>query len=373
MSTSNPATPAQENQTKTPTADDYRPRNLTLEQVRSFGSIGNLNDGIEITTQGVPTRLLAWPGIGYPNQGLHLLTLKPGTQSKFYTYGVSEEALFCIRGKGKVFIHNKWVEIQPGDIAYYPEGVGHAYANPESNTEDFVLVAQITPPQVQLYEDGGYWDQSKREFNFDLIDRAKKDATWGSLSTEMQLQYNDSHPELRSWNLTNEQIRSHGALFNIFVGADFTGIGVPMKLVLFPGFGTRLAGLHIGYVSGDAGSDVHYHPVSEDLVITHQGTGWVYIDGQSVEIGPLDIDMASVQAKHGGVPPPTDSGGNTVTTGQANGGESGGSQTSAHSITTGFGAPAQQELYMSTPYFQNGMYVRPLSTKLDITDSDGSA
>ena len=37
------------------------------DEIRSRGAIGNLNDGIEITTQGVRTRLIAWPGNG-PNR-----------------------------------------------------------------------------------------------------------------------------------------------------------------------------------------------------------------------------------------------------------------------------------------------------------------
>ena len=32
----------------------------TYDQIRLHGVIGNLNDGVEITTQGVGTRLIAW-------------------------------------------------------------------------------------------------------------------------------------------------------------------------------------------------------------------------------------------------------------------------------------------------------------------------
>jgi gentisate 1,2-dioxygenase len=352
MSTTDTAPAAQASEYEEADVETYRPRNLTLEQVRSFGSIGNLNEGIEIKPDGISTRLLAWPGIGYPNQGLHVLTLTSGQTVKHYSYAVSEEALFCIRGKGMVYIRDGWYEVEAGDIAYCPEGVAHALSNPYK--EDFVLVTQITPPQVQLYEQDGYYDQSERAFNFDLIAKAQKAAGTGDLpADDMQLHYNDSHPEIRSWNLTNESIRSGGALFNIFVGADFTGIEVPMKLVLFPGFGTRLAGLHVGYVAADAGSDVHSHPISEDCVITHMGTNWAYIDGKRVRLRALDVAMASVQALHGGVP--------------GEGAEA--------ALMTGFGAPAQQDLYMDTPYYDkdDGTYSRPESTRLEIPAAQGSS
>jgi hypothetical protein len=42
--------------------EKWSARFRTHEQIRSHGAIGNLNDGIEITAQGVRTRLIAWPG-----------------------------------------------------------------------------------------------------------------------------------------------------------------------------------------------------------------------------------------------------------------------------------------------------------------------
>ena len=53
----------------------YRERNRTREQIRTGGAIAKLNEGIEIETHGVATRLIAWPGNGVQTQSVHVLTL----------------------------------------------------------------------------------------------------------------------------------------------------------------------------------------------------------------------------------------------------------------------------------------------------------
>ncbi|HEX3421619.1 MAG TPA: hypothetical protein VHT01_10330 [Candidatus Udaeobacter sp.] len=61
--------------------EKWRARFRTHDQIRSHGAIGNLNDGVEITTQGVRTRLIAWPGNGFQTESVHVLTLAPGEES----------------------------------------------------------------------------------------------------------------------------------------------------------------------------------------------------------------------------------------------------------------------------------------------------
>ena len=42
--------------------EKWSARLRTQDEIWSRGAIGNLNDGIEITAQGLRTRLIAWPG-----------------------------------------------------------------------------------------------------------------------------------------------------------------------------------------------------------------------------------------------------------------------------------------------------------------------
>jgi gentisate 1,2-dioxygenase len=95
----------------------------SYDEIRSHGAIGNLNDGIEITTQDVRTRRIAWPGNGFQTESVHVLTLAAGEESARYDYDMTDEAMVCFKGQGEVYLRGEWVQIEPGDIAYFPERV----------------------------------------------------------------------------------------------------------------------------------------------------------------------------------------------------------------------------------------------------------
>jgi gentisate 1,2-dioxygenase len=108
--------------------EQFQARYRTLGEIRSSGAIGNLQDGPEITANGVRTRLIAWPGNGFQTESVHVLTLRPGEESDIYAHGMAEEAMLCLSGCGEVLLRDGWTEIHPGDIAYYPEAVAHGSA-----------------------------------------------------------------------------------------------------------------------------------------------------------------------------------------------------------------------------------------------------
>ena len=323
--------------------EDVRPSNLTIDQIRATGAIGNLNQGIEIDTHGLATRLVAWPGIGALNGAIHVITMAPGDDSGMYSYPVSEEAVIALQGSGEVFLRGKWVRIEAGDVAYFPEKVEHGMRNPKGSSKDFVVVVQLTPAHLDLYQFGGFYDRASGTFDYDAIDAAEKKAKPGTLPAASEIHFSDAHPELRAWNLSNEEIRSKGALFNLFKGAVFTGIGVPMRIILFPGFGTRNAGLHTGYIPAGGAADIHTHPFSDDVIVTVAGSLVVYNDGKAYTIDALDTTIAPALAKHGA-----------------------GGTSPEPALMFGFGAPPQPDLYMRTPYYQHGHYIRPEFEMLDV-------
>ena len=116
---------------------------LTSSHIRTHGAIGNLNEGVVIQTHGVHTRLIAWPGNGFQTESVHVLTMKPGEESASYAYTMAEEVMICAAGRGEVFLLGRWVSVEPGDIAYFPEGVSPV-RNFSGNKENLVLVSQIT-------------------------------------------------------------------------------------------------------------------------------------------------------------------------------------------------------------------------------------
>jgi gentisate 1,2-dioxygenase len=229
----------------------YRERNRTREEIRRGGAIGNLNEGIEIETHGVATRLIAWPGNGFQTQSVHVLRLPAGVESDVYAYDMAEEAMICLKGRGEVLLRGEWVEISAGDIAYFPERTEHALRNPATNSRDFVLVTQIAPPIFDLYEPAGLYNRQKGAMDDEAIAAARACAGRGNFSPENEMRLSETHPHLRAWNMSRDEIRRQGALFNVYKGAAFGGLDVPMVLVLWPGYGIRSTGFHFGRI--DAG------------------------------------------------------------------------------------------------------------------------
>ena len=75
-----PPEKAQGSGTRSKGEEAYRARNRTHQEIRQRGAISSLNDGIEIGTHGIRTRLIAWPGNGFQTLSVHVLTHQPGDE-----------------------------------------------------------------------------------------------------------------------------------------------------------------------------------------------------------------------------------------------------------------------------------------------------
>lgn len=346
--------------TTTEDITQYRPGAMTIDRIRQIGTIPNLNEGPIVTINGLSTRLVAWPGQGMVQGAIHLIMLASYQQSKpdvavddkepaLYRYPVSEEALECLSGTGEVYLWGKWVPINPGDVAYFPENVKHGIRN--KGKDKLVLISQITPPQLTLYESSGLFDDTTGKFNQDKIDELSKSQKGTLRAADLRdMKYRDDNSTYRAWNNKPDTIRQKGAMFNIFKGARFTSIGVPMVIVLFPGYGTRNAGLHTGIIPQGSSPHDHTHPENDDCVIYLSGQGNAIIDGQSINLDPLNAVAAPILVPHGaGNPAPQ------------------------RSLVSGYGAPPQQELYQQGGYInKDGSYQTPKMELLSDIEKDMS-
>lgn len=93
--------------------EKWSARFRSYDEISSHGAIGNLNDGIEITTQDVRTRLIAWPGNGFQTESVHVLTLAPGEESARYNYDMADEAMVCFKGQGEVYLRGSECRSSP--------------------------------------------------------------------------------------------------------------------------------------------------------------------------------------------------------------------------------------------------------------------
>ncbi len=319
--------------------DDYREWNRSHDQIRHSGAMGNLNRGIEISTHGIGARLIAWPGNGFQTESVHVLTIPSGTESHLWRYDMAEEAILCLWGEGEVYLHDAWVPMAPGDLLFAPAGTRRGLRNATSSRNDFVLVAQTCPPQFDLYEDGGYYDRDEGVMRYDAIEAAKKESRWAGLTPATDVRYRETSPEVRPWNMTVDQIRSQGALFSVFKGAQFGGLGTPMLLILWPGYGVRSTGLHMGGTPAGQRAEIHTHPDSDECLFNWLGAGEAYCGDRWMPEDALDCLLAPCGVHHS-------VGGNT-------------DHSAGPSYGCGFASPPQLDLYLRTPYYQSGVFEAP--------------
>ena len=327
--------------------DDLRARYRSAVKIRSEGAIGNLFDGVSITAHGLATRLLAWPGTGYQTEAVHITTIQPGEISESYTYDLAEEIILCRHGSVEVWLRDQWVILKPGDMAYFPEGIPHQIRNLATNSEDAILVNQICPPQIDLYAAHGFYNNELGVMTFDSIEKAAINAIEVVPPKMVEMEFNDNQPSVRAQNLKPEEVKSKGALFNVLEGAAFTGIGLPMRLVAWPGAGTRLVGFNYAYCGVGVQDNMHKHPVSDEFLVMWSGSGQLYGGGFGwVDAQENDVIMAPCGVVHG----------HRSIKGRG------------PSMMGGFASPPQMDLVIPTDYYKNGVYSHPADTELAKSD-----
>jgi gentisate 1,2-dioxygenase len=321
--------------------DPYRARHRRAAEIRSGGAIGSLNDGIEFEMHGVPTRIIAWPGNGFQTQSLHVLTLAPGQEMDPHAYGMAEEAMLCLQGEGEVLIRGEWADFAPGDLAFFPPPIEHS-VRASSKGEGMVVVAAISPPEFEHYADLGLYNRQLGIIDTEAAFYAQNNAVPGSLAGPSQLAYRDTAAAVRAWNLGVEEIRTGGALFNIFRGAKIDVIDAPMVFVLWPGYGPRSTGFH--FATGEPGltSALHAHPASDECVVLWDGSARAWQGGGWHEMEIFDVVFAPCGVGHGI------------------------SLLEGGSLWGGFAAPPQLDLYARTSFYEGtGTFEAPPQERLD--------
>ena len=325
----------------------------TAREIRGGGAIGNLQDGIELDIHGISTRLIAWPGNGFQTEAVHVLTIRPGQESTAYTYDVSEEAMLCLAGTGEVRLQGSWRTLRPGDLAYVPEGVPHAVRNPGSSTEDLIIVSQITPPQLDLYDPAGFYDRTQGTFNDPTIFKATVNAHRRELPPS-QMAFHDDGPEVRAQHLTKEQIRRDGALFNVYLGNEFTALGMPGRYILWPPGGTRQAGFNYVFAPAGEADPLHTHPISDECLVVWEGAceGIVapgYTGGTWIGLDTYDAVLAPCGVLHGH------------------------RSLDTPAIMGGFASPPQPDLLLTSGYLTDGVFRQGDFVRLEPGEVEGIA
>ena len=320
----------------------YLAQNRSREEIRRSGAVFNLNYGVETVIHGIHTRLVIWPGVGVTESSLHLLTVRPGDESTEYALGMSDEAMVCLSGKGEALLRGEWAQVEAGDVVYFPAGVRHALRNAKASGKDFILASCISPPNLDVYSGTGFISAETRQFNFDVIDLAVKNAqargsSLGPLPPN-ETRFNESSPHLRAWNLEPDDVRRHGALFNIYKGAK-SPVVVPLRLILWPGHGgSGLVGYNCVVHQPNQLFDIHVHPVSPERIICIKGKGLFYLENAWIEAAENDVLVAPSGVHHG---------------------TAGSDKTEDTFVCAGFATPPQLDLILASGFYKDGTFERP--------------
>ena len=127
------------------------------EHVRKYGGKFNIQEGFSwIQSTDLDVRLVLTPGKGSGNVGITSAYHSPGMAFEPHVHPLSEEILIAHKGRGEMYLYDRWIPVEEGDVVYAPPGVYHGTRNPAENTEGFYTIGIATPPQLELYQRVGY-------------------------------------------------------------------------------------------------------------------------------------------------------------------------------------------------------------------------
>lgn len=111
------------------------------------------------------------PKIGSRMVGITSGIHQPGQGFEPHVHPLSEELLIVLRGKGEIFLKDRWIKVSEGDIVYAPEGVPHGTRNLEGSDEELITIGIAVPPQLDLYFRSGYYsiEGLDRPFGYDRL------------------------------------------------------------------------------------------------------------------------------------------------------------------------------------------------------------
>jgi quercetin dioxygenase-like cupin family protein len=121
-------------------------------QLRGFTGIGMATD-MPIATM----NFVFWPGTGSPQLCLHCGIQQPGETFSVHIHPESDEAFFAVEGIGQVYLADRWIDVEPGDVLFAPPGVPHGTRNPHTSdgARRFVTCGGPCPFDPALYERAG--------------------------------------------------------------------------------------------------------------------------------------------------------------------------------------------------------------------------
>jgi mannose-6-phosphate isomerase-like protein (cupin superfamily) len=127
-------------------------------QLRGFSGTGQLApDEAPRATM----NFLFWPGTGSCRLCLHCGIQQPGETFNVHLHEHSDEAFIAFEGIGQMYLVDRWIDVEAGDVLYAAPGVLHGARNPHTGpaARRFVTCGGPTPFDPALYDAAGVSSQ----------------------------------------------------------------------------------------------------------------------------------------------------------------------------------------------------------------------
>jgi len=264
---------------------------------------------------------------------------------------MADGAILCLSGEGEVWWRGSWRTLRPGDIGYFPEGGQHAVRCPAGAAEELIVVTQIRPPRFDLHERAGFYEPTQGTLNPSTIFRATRNAPRVNLPSS-QMAPQDTGSDVRAQNLPSADVRTGGALFNVYLGTPFPGLGLPAHLVLWPGAGSRTAGFNYAVAREWTMDNLSIHPVSDECLVLGEGEweGCVapgYTGAEIIDLATHCVILASCGVLHGH------------------------RTTARPSVLGGFASPPQSDLLLDDGFYDDGVFSQGTFVPFDTSSVPG--
>jgi mannose-6-phosphate isomerase-like protein (cupin superfamily) len=122
-------------------------------QLTDFAGTGQVGP----TDRRATMNFVFWPGTGSASLCLHCGIQQPGETFSVHLHQHSEDAFIAFEGEGQMYLGDRWVDVQRGDILFAPPMVLHGARNPHvgPDARRFVTCGGPTPFDTFLYDSAG--------------------------------------------------------------------------------------------------------------------------------------------------------------------------------------------------------------------------
>lgn len=113
----------------------------------------------QIAAAGIPATMnfIFWPGTGSSQLCLHCGIQQKGETFNVHVHPESEDAFLAFEGVGQMYLLDRWIDVEAGDLLFAPPLVPHGARNPrtDAQVQRFVTCGGPTPFDPYLYECAG--------------------------------------------------------------------------------------------------------------------------------------------------------------------------------------------------------------------------